>query len=60
MANEQTALLILKGVISDLEPEDQERIREAAARIRQVVAEYDSLGTVALSFVMMETAASQG
>lgn len=58
MFEEKLVLLLIKDSISNLPPEDQERVQAAAARIRAVMADYpNGAGTMALSLVGAEAAA---
>lgn len=59
MANqEQMALLMLKGAISDMPAEDQQKIAEAAEKIRVVMRESGEHGELALCLAAAEYAAS--
>lgn len=53
---EQQAYYQLKGIISDTPPEVQEKVNEAAARIRAIAAESEEAqeAQVALSLVIAE------
>lgn len=55
-STEQATLLILKGVISDLEEEDRDHIRDTAQRFRDILSE-DDRNMLALALVGAEVAA---
>jgi hypothetical protein len=50
-------LYVLRGVISEGTPDEQERVRLAAEKIRAVVAEFGDEGKIAATLVAMEWAA---
>lgn len=55
-STEQATLLILKGVISDLEEKDRDHIRDTAQRFRDILSE-DDRNMLALALVGAEVAA---
>lgn len=57
MTEEQTTLLLLKGAISDLGPDEQQKVKECAARLRSIQEEYGELGFLAFGLVGAELAA---
>lgn len=57
MSKERAGMLILKGMISDMNPEDRQTVDEAVSEIKQVIARHGDLGQFALSYVALELAA---
>lgn len=57
MANTKMELLILKGSISELEAEDQAKVKQAAQEIRDLVAKHGDQGQLGLMLVTLELAA---
>lgn len=53
--NESHALLLMtKGIVAGLLKEDQQKVEEAAQKIRDIRNEYGDYGLVALSLVTAE------
>jgi hypothetical protein len=48
------ALLVMKGVISDLSQEDQEKIKNTADELRQIINRDRDHGVLALTIVALE------
>lgn len=57
MSNEEQAVLMLKGLVSDLSPEQQEQYRSARERIKQIMSEGEPAG-LALIVIAAEISAS--
>lgn len=57
MTEEKMQLLIIKGVIADMQPKDREGVEAAAADLRRVVAQHNDHGQVALALLVAELAA---
>lgn len=55
----KAALLMLKGVVTELPQEQQETIAKAVAHIRDFVKETGEEGVIALSLIALELAAAQ-
>lgn len=47
-------LLMLKGLVSELPPEQRDDVNRAADEIRKVVVEWDDAGKIALAIVAIE------
>ena len=54
MTPDQETLLLIKGSISDLTPEQQLQVKDCAAMIRAVIADGGVAGVVALALVGAE------
>jgi hypothetical protein len=50
----KTEVFVLKGMLSEMPVEDQERFKECQAKITAVLAEYGDIGFVALALVALE------
>jgi len=48
------ALLVIKGAISEMEPEDQQRVKDMADQIRQIINSDRVHGLIALALVGCE------
>ncbi|SUD77878.1 YoaH family protein [Pseudomonas asiatica] len=57
MSNEEQAVLMLKGLVSDLSPEQQEQYRSARERILKIMQEGEPAG-LALILIAAEISAS--
>lgn len=57
MKQEEMVVLMLKGAIGELEPDQKAHVEATAQRIRDVVTEAGELGIVALGLVGAEEAA---
>jgi hypothetical protein len=51
MKTEDVQLLILKGAISNLPADQQQKVNECAEKLSATVSEYGELGLIALSLV---------
>lgn len=51
--NSRTQMLLLKGAISEASKEEQQRIEEIAAKIRELIGESEE-GMVALTLIGLE------
>lgn len=51
MKAEEVQLLMLKGMISDLSADQQDKVQECAARLSATIAEYGELGLIAIALV---------
>lgn len=51
MTSNDTMLLLIKGIVSDLPPDEQEKVKDAALRIQAIVDESYVHGSLALSIV---------
>ncbi len=56
MSNSKTHLLLLKGAMFDLSPEEQATVRTWADELKAQVAERGELGFVAISLASLELA----
>lgn len=50
-------LLLIRGAIASMEPEEQEKIKACAEELRAAVAKYGDAGFIALTLVGSEEAA---
>lgn len=57
MTNEQQDLLMIRGFIAGLTDEDRAGVSVAAAKLREVVAQHNDHGQLALALVAAELAA---
>jgi len=55
--SKQLELLLIKGAISDLEPEDRQAVYELKDKILEMVKAAGDIGFFALAFVTIELAA---
>lgn len=58
MNTDEATLGLIKGVIFDLPPEDQQKVKACASAIRDAVSESGPFGQVALALVAAEAAAA--
>lgn len=56
MSQEKAALYMLKGVVSEMEPDEQQKVDSALEKIRAVMSEYGQAGTIAMAMISLETA----
>lgn len=56
MTDAQKELLMLKGYIADLEPADRQGVHLAATKIREVLAQHNDHGRLALALIAAEMA----
>lgn len=56
-AADDATLLMIKGAIFDLPSIDQEKVADAANRIRAVISEFGAAGVMAAALVSAEIAA---
>ena len=59
MSPARLQLLLIKGALADLPPEDQQKIQEMAAKLREVLAGDKAHGYVALGLIGAEAAAEE-
>lgn len=57
---EQMALYQMKGIVSDLPQEDQDKIKEVHAQLKKLVADNGSAGFLALALLSLEISVEQG
>lgn len=57
MSQEKAALLMFKGVISDLPAEEKEKVDAAKAELQVVLEKHGDTGILALQWMMLEMAA---
>lgn len=60
MTSEQAQLLLLKGAITDLPLESQQKVQEAKEKLSAIIKDFGDEGRVALALVGMEIAAADG
>lgn len=58
MTNEKFQLLLIKGVIADLPPDDRKRVEAAETEMRRVIATHKEPGYLALALLGAELAAN--
>lgn len=56
--SQKAALMMMKGVISDLPEGDQETVKKCAQQLRDVIAQHGDYGSIALALVGLEFAAA--
>lgn len=54
--NEQLALYVLKGALTELSQDEQEKVSKCASEIRKLINQYGADGYIALSLVALEVA----
>lgn len=57
MSAERAQLLMLRGVIAEMPPEDQAKVSECADKVRAVMAEHGQHGLLGVVLVAAEEAA---
>jgi hypothetical protein len=55
MDESQETLKLIRGAIADLGPDDQDRVKSAAAQLRTIVEAFGNHGLMALALVGAET-----
>lgn len=60
MSAEKTMLLVLKGAISELPPEDQEKIKAVANTLKSIILSNGDAGMMAFALLGAEMAVEQG
>ncbi len=58
MNAEQQALIMVRGTIASLTPQDQEKIRAAETAIRKVIQEHGDVAYMAVALIAAEISAS--
>lgn len=59
MSREAAALLMVKGIVSDLSADAQAKVRECHTRLQAVVTEYGDEGLIALAMLGLESSANE-
>jgi len=56
MMNEKVSLLLVKGMVSELSTEEQQRILECEVKLQSLMKEYGDLGVLALTMATLKSA----
>lgn len=59
MTKDEETLILIKGVVFDLHPADQEKVRMVVETIRQLVHAHGTIGLLAFALVGAEVAVSE-
>lgn len=55
MSQDKAALYMLKGVVSEMEPQERQKVEDALEQIRAVMTEYGKAGSIAMAMIALET-----
>jgi hypothetical protein len=54
MKQEEVVVTMIRGIISEMPKDEQTKVHECAAKLRETIAEYGENGTVAMALVGAE------
>lgn len=60
MTQEQAQLLMLKGIVAEMPPEEQARVSDAKARVSEILKVFGDAGAIALALTALEFQVAEG